>query len=178
MSEEYFSDSDPDFTDDEIEETTTSSETVFQKIEACDMTMLPRMSNYEFSRAIETRASQIDNGSLVSYKLFEEIEEKKITNSIDIAKLEIERGLCPLILGKKKTATNQLEHHHTNQLEQIDCGLNDKYNNPASKIGELSIEEIINYKTATPILNKFAEQKDEKFQNDKKAGRIKFPTGN
>jgi hypothetical protein len=165
-AEEEYNDEEKESDQDDFEEQSSSSseedinssdeeEVHFDKytVPKNERKTLPKMSNIEFTRLLETRSNQIEQGSPIGIVTTEK-------NSIDIAREEILQGKCPLFVvrggyNKKK------EIFHSNELDtSFDVGLQKKEKTPVQLVLDMSIEEIINYKTACPILRKFTEKKE------------------
>ncbi len=114
---------------------------------------LPRMTSYEWSRANETRASQIENGSSVGIEI-----PPDITDALDISNLELREKKCPLLLGRPTGDNSQIEVWHTNELDYIDVGLKTMMETPIQLISRLTIDEMLNFGGVLPNLRKFAEK--------------------
>jgi DNA-directed RNA polymerase subunit K len=132
---------------DEEEEVTFSRKS--KNIIGSGRTTTPRMSAYEYARLLETRASQIENGSHIGINT-----DKK--SSIDIAEEEIKKGKCPLYVARP--IGDRCEIFQANELEMMDCGLSEKEKKPVQKVLDMSIEQIIAFETGCLKIKEFKEK--------------------
>ena len=133
--------------DDDEEEVTFARKNVTM---GTDRTTTPRMTNYEYTRLLGTRALQIENGSHIGIHT-----DKK--NSIDIAEEEIKTAKCPLYVARP--IGDRCEIFQVNELEMMDCGLTEKKKKPVQQVLDMTIEEIISFETACLKIKEFKEKK-------------------
>lgn len=113
---------------------------------------LPRITSYEWARINETRALQIDNGSIVSIDV-----PPDMTDSLNISSTELRQGQCPLYIGRPLGNGTEMEIWHTNELAYIDVGLNKLEPTPVQSILTLSLDQIVNFGSSVPKLRAFSE---------------------
>ena len=92
---------------------------IYQKLSLKKIDTLPRLTKFEKTRIIGTRASQIQNGmypvfikdDIIINTIPEEFKDI-VKSSIDIAKLELKLKSCPLII-KRKLPSGEIIDVHT-----------------------------------------------------------------
>lgn len=134
-----------------------------------DRRYIPRMSRFAYSRLIETRAAQIEAGSPVGIDAI----GLGITNSLNIAAKELEKGKCPLYLGALSSDGKKMDLFHSNELQSTNPS---NEPSPISRIENMSLADIMNEHVVWEKITKRKQGEKEPIKSSKKKPKSKSET--